>query len=432
MRTLTHSRRARFVVGREEGNVILAVLVIVVGSIAVVGLLASVASGLGQVRRDQSRADAFQFANAGIDHALYRVDTKTLPTSATGSYVPTRDADGIVTGFTESLILDGVSYELVVTQDPPGQDTVWKVSSVGTDPTGVRRQAIADIEATRLFENGFFTLNQFVITGTQFRNIPVAYDSGSCPAALTSCELQLPVPGRLGTNDLFEGSAATLESLVEQWSGFNMYGRSTIESAREHCFDNACHTETVTVGGETFTGQVFNIPEALEIEVPPVPAGARACPNGGMLGSAGVVTLLAPGDYNCLNLNLAGEIVVSPAGTVRIWIDRKLSAARGTVVNKEQRPVGFQLYQAESVDGLPYDGEICGSQIWGLLYTPSLEIRCSGTHQPTIYGAVVANLHVGAGNHFKFHWDVSTRDALNNGKYNVRSWRECPVGTTDC
>lgn len=430
MHTVTKLQAGGVATRREEGNVILSVLVIVVGSIAVVGLLASVASGLDQVRRDQSRADAFQFANAGIDHALYRVDTKSLPTTPTGSYVPAVAADGTVTGFTESLVLDGVSYELDVVQDPPGQDTVWKVRSVGTDPSGVQRQAIADIEATRLFENGFFTLNQFVITGTQFRNIPVAYDSVACPQALTSCELPFPVPARLGTNDLFEGSNATLVSLIEQWGGFNMYGRSTIEAARAHCFDGACHT---TMGqNPAVLGKVFNIPEALDIEVPQVPSGARACPNGGMVGSPGATTTLAPGDYNCLNLNLAGKIDISPPGTVRIWIDRKLSAARGTVVNEEQRSVRFQLYQSEPADGLPYDGEICGAEIWGVLYTPGLEIRCSGAHQPTIYGAVVANLHDGSGNHFKFHWDASTRDAINNGKYHVRNWRECSVSTTDC
>ena len=427
--TRTRSGRTR---DGEGGNVIISVLVIMVGTIAVVGLLASVASGLGQVRTDQSRAGAFQQANAGIDHALYRIDTQTLPLTDVGSYDPTV-VGGKVTGFTDALTADGMDYQLTVAQDPPGQDTVWRVESLGTDDTGRQRLAVADIEATRTFENGFFTLNQFIITGTQFRNIPVAYDSSvpGCITAPASCELGLPVEGRLGTNDLFEGANATLVSLIEQWSGFNLYGRATLDAARAQCFDGDCHT--TQSGDGTLTGQVFNIPEALEIETPPAPASAQPCPNGGHIGTSGTTTSLAPGDYNCATLNLAGKIVVNPPGTVRIWIEGKLSAAGDTVLNENQRPITMQLYQSTPADGLPYEGEICGSSIWGLLYTPGLEIKCSGSSQPTIHGAVVANLHDGAGNHFKFHWDASTRDALNNGKYHVENWRECPVsGAGSC
>lgn len=414
----------------EDGNVILSILVIVVGSIAVIGLLSTVASGLGQAQTDQSRADAFQFANAGIDAALYRIDTKTLPTTPSGTYMPTLGTDGSVVAFTETLALEGVDYRLDVAQDPIGQTTVWRASSTGTDRTGQRRQAVADIVATRLFENSFFTINRFALTGAQFRSDPVAYDSATCPQALPSCALTLPVPGRLGTNDLFEGSTATLSSLIEQWGGFTMYGRATIEAARQQCFNNRCHT--TTAGAPPVLGKVFNQPEALRIEVPPAPSGAKPCPNGGAIGAKGTTTSLPAGDYTCLDATLAGTVNVSGPGPVRLWVDRKLSAASGTVVNRGQRPMRFQVFQTEPPGGVPYDGEICGAEIWALLYTPGLKITCNGAHQPSIYGAVVANVHDGSGNHFKFHWDVSARDSVNNGRYNVRNWRECPVGTVDC
>jgi len=424
--------------GGEEGSVILSVLVALVGTVAVVGLLSSVGSGLNQVRRDQSRATAFQHSNAGVDAALYRIDTKTLPvvssTTSTGAYTPAF-VGGVFVGYDEVLDVGEIRYELVVRQDPVGQDTVWKVRSTGTEKrSGQRRQAIADIAATRTFENGFFTLNQFIITGTQFRNIPVAYDSsGACRTAVASCELPLPTEGTVGTNDLFEGSNATLVSLMEQWSGFNLYGRTTIQAAEDHCFDGECHTTFGSSPNGLVQGKVRNIPEALTVATPAKPETMSACPNGGNIGAPGVTTTLPPGDYLCQNLNLAGTINISgTSGRVRIWIENQLSAAGGTVVNKQQRPIRMQLLQATPADGQPFDGEICGAEIWGLLYTPGLEIKCNGSNQPSIYGAVVANLHDGAGNHFKFHWDVSTRNALNDGKYHVRNWRECSVSATDC
>jgi hypothetical protein len=49
-----------------------------------------------------------------------------------------------------------------------------------------------------------------------------------------------------------------------------------------------------------------------------------------------------------------------------------------------------------------------------------------------MYGAVVADIHGGTGNHFVFHWDIDSGDAVSNGRYVVRNWRECPPGSTDC
>lgn len=396
---------------QEEGSIIIALLVIMVGTAAVLAVMSSVVSGLGQVRTDQSRSNAFQYANAGIDHALYRVDS----------------GDFVGASFTDSLSSDGIVYEIEVTQDPIGQDTVWEVRSTGTDPSGKQRLAIANIEATPTFANGFFTINEFVLTGNQ-NQVPVAYDSSVCPLALASCELKDTSQGRLGTNDKFEGANATMTQLIEQWpGGFAVYGSPTLENAQSRCFPTAagvgrCHTATPP-------GTVHNEPEALVLEVPAVPATTQPCPTAA-LGGTGQVP---PGDYLCTDVNLDGVVSVGPgAGDARIWVTGELSASSTAVVNRQERPQRIQFYMEEKPAGYTYSGSICGAELWAVMMTPDLPVKCNGSHQPTIYGVVVANLHDGTGNHLDFHWDVSTRNAFNNGEYHVYNWRECPVGAVDC
>ena len=403
----------------EDGNIMLSILIISVSTLVLLAALQSVVGGFDLVRSDQERTNAFQYANAGIDEALYRIDSGDMPLTPqnSNSYVPTVE-NGEVTGFTETMTLDGSTYDVVVAQDPPGQNTVWSVRSTGTDPSGKRRQAIATIEAQRLFENGFFTVEEFTLNGNQLNTAPVAYRSSTCPQAYTSCELAWPVPGRLGTNGIFDGSIAMFEALKEQWSGFNMYGRATQAAADEACGEGACGTAPT----------VAAITDRLEINVPEPPATVTPCPSGGTIGVSGTTTSIAPGDYACSSLNLQGVIEVSGTGDARFWVDGPISVADGAIINQQQRPRRFQLFQ----DDTPGGGSICGSEIWSLMYTPGLTIDCVGEHQPIIYGAVVANLHQGDGNHFRFHWDFDSRDVVNTGKYVVKNWRECPADTDDC
>lgn len=400
----------------DQGSVIMAMIVVMVSTFAILGTLVAVTNGLDLARNDQDRTNAFQHANAGIDQAMYRLDTDRLPTTASGTYVPTV-VGGKVTAFTESVSVGASSFEVIATQDPPGQSTKWKVRSVGTDASGRRRQAIATISATPIFQNGFFTDRTFYLTGNQ--DTPVAYDSATCPQAFTSCELPSPVPGRLGTNATFEGSTATTGAFVAKWDGFNMYGRADQVAADAACDTGRCGTAP----------KVAAIPNRLAIRVPPVPAPNSGCPwPAGTIGLPGVTTTITPGDYVCTNVNLQGTVVVGGTGRVRLWVTGAFSAAAGSVVNRAQQTKRFQVYQNQAPGG----GSICDAEIWGLLYTPGLEINCNGSHQPKMYGAVVANLHGGTGNHFDFHWDIDSMYSVNDGLFVIKNWRECPPSQTDC
>lgn len=457
-------RRARC--ADEQGSVVVVVVVIATLSVAVVTLLATVQSNLGATRTDDDRTAAFQRANGGIDHALYRFDrsegltggtTSPLPSTAVGNYVPTVNAFGELLSFTDFVTVTAgtdptcpgaapavCSYTITATADPPGQTTQYRVTSVGVDSSGRQRQAVATLSAEPLFRDGFFTLLDFTLTGNQ--TTPIAYRSAinPCPWGPTEpapnniCSAPYsgeygpwppPIDGSIGTNGTFSGAQATVRAFAERWESFNMYGRSTFEAADEACAEGECTDE----GGE-----VIPFTDQKEIEIPDMPptlasgGTLQSCPNGGQFtGTASIPYVIPPGDYTCPIAAFSGVVNVGTGGNgrVRIWPTSRLRFASASVVNRLGYPKNLQIYYPEPSDPASNDSTICNAEVWALLYTPGLNIACNGAHQPEVFGAVVARLHGGTGNQFEFHWDMSSQLILHNGKYRVIDWRECPVGS---
>lgn len=387
----------------EAGSVMIVVIVMLVVALLVTAVLVQVEGGLNLARTDQNRTNAFHHANAGVDQALYRIENKDF-TGALAS----------ASGFSETITSGSSRFDVVATKQ---SERVWEVRSTGTDPSGRRRQAVATIAARSMFENGFFTLQNFNLTGSQ--TTPVAYRSSACPAA--DCAEPTPVAGYLGTNAAITGSTATAADFVARWGGFNMYGRSNQADADANCFDGGCGTAP----------KVRAITNRFEVVVPEVPSTAAPCPDGGNIGRSGQTTTIAPGDYTCEDLNLQGTVNVSgTTGAVRFWATRSFTVGDGAVVNRHQPTPRFQVYFPEQSGST--SSSVCRSEIWALLFTPGLTITCTGSHQPTIYGAVVAKLHDGRGAHFDFHWDMDAVDSVHDNKYVVRNWRECPPDAAPC
>lgn len=403
--------RFRRALADERGSVIMAVISITVALFAVIAVGGAVQGGLSSARTDQNRTNAFQYANAGIDLALYRIDRGDFSGP---------NYQALADGFRDSITVGGSTFTVEAVQTTPGVNHTWTVRSTGTDPSGRRRLAIATISTPRLFDHGFFTVDDFYLTGNQ--GTPVAYRSSVCPTAAPSCELPFPVPGRLGTNAEVRGSTATTDAFLARWAGFDMYGRATQEAADLACDNGRCGTAPVV---QAFSNQK-------PTEIPDQPADIEPCPSGGNV-TGGTLT---PGDYLCSSLQLDGTITVGAGGNgtgrVRIWVEGPFSASTSAVVNREQPTPKLQIFQQENPAGGYYNGSICGAEIWALLYTPGLMIHCNGSHQPTLYGAVIAQVHSGTGNHFDFHWDVDASDVTIEERFVVRDWRECPVGATDC
>lgn len=390
----------------ESGSVIVALVVIVVVALGLAVTLTHVNSGLNSTRVDQNRTNAFQLADAGMDQALYRIDT------------------GAASSFTDSLVVGTSTFAIVATRNTGGR--TWTVRSTGTDTSGRQRRVVATIGAESLFPEAFFTIQEFRLTGLN-DSTPVAYNSATCPAALASCELPRPIAGRLGTNGTISGSSSTSASFRANWQGFNMYGRTNQADADDACMDGN-GTATSGCGTDPQVAAITNRREVDQDKLTP-PGGTPSCPLGGIIGASGQTTTIPSGDYTCPNLTLRGTIVVGGTGNVRFWPTREFSAP-DAVVNRAQPTSRFQVYFPDQNPAA--EGGICGAEIWALLYTPGLSIDCNGSHQPTIYGAVVAKIHRGTGNQFNFHWDIAAVDAVHTGKYVIRDWRECPATQNDC
>jgi hypothetical protein len=302
------------------------------------------------------------------------------------------------------------------------------VVSTGTDTSGRKRRVVATIGAESLFSDAFFTTEGFGLTGTQ-EDSPVGYRSSQCdnfdPRLKSGgpCILSEPIPAWLGTNGTISGSDATAEIFKQRWEGFNMYGRTNQADADQACMEGRCGTAP----------KVAAITERKLIHEDKLTApGNATCPFGGNIGANGTTTILNAGDYTCPEFNLKGTIQVAGSGTVRLWPTRNFSVAPGSVVNRAQPPARFQVYFAPQKPSA--SGSICDAEIWALLYTPGLTIDCKGSKQPKIFGAVVAKVHngTGTGNHFNFHWDADSVDAVHTNKYVIRNWRECPATVNDC
>lgn len=402
---------------REQGSVMIAVVVVVVSAVAVAAMLQTVHGALRSARVDQNRTNALHVADAGLDQAVYRIDAADLPAVEAGSYVPTLTA-GEVSGFEERVTVGTAVFDVAAGRDSPGDASSWTVRSTGTDASGRRRMIVASVRATPLFGQGFFVSKDFSVTGNQ--TSPTWFRSSQCPTIQTdvqACELDPPIPTRVGANGTISGSAIPL--FAERWEGFTMYGRSTQEAANAACA--GCPPSQVGFSTNAYVPVV-----------PPVPANAQPCPGGGTIGTA----IVQPGDYFCPSLNLTGTIAVGAGGngtgTVRFWIQSGgggLSVS-GTL-NTGNRTSAVQIFMPATASGDAQSGSICDSEIWALLYAPGLSIQCTGSHQPTIYGAIVAHDYGGTGNQFGFHYDA---DALGvtDGRYVLANWRECPAGPSVC
>jgi hypothetical protein len=374
----------------EQGSIVLSLMIIVVSVIALTALSNSLLASLNQARNEQSRSSALQLANAGLDLAVYRIDSGEMTADFTDTYTEstgTATIEGTVTG-----------------------DGTWQVRSVGHDAAGKERQVVATVSTPKLFPDALFLHGDFALSGNQDLYF---YDS-SVGNVATLATPSSPMPASIGTNGTLDGSAISQFSSL--WAGFNMYGRATQAEA-----DAAC----VGCGGAP---KVVAVTDKLNRTPPSAPASALPCPSGGLVNGGSI----PPGDYVCSSLDLRGTVAVG--GRVRVWVNGPLSSS-GAVVNQYGRPQNFQLFQPTQEDGSPYPSSSSlkdKSEIWGLLFTPGLVIDETGNNLPEVHGAMIVDSYAGTGNQMDFYYDVQTSTVRRDGTFAVTNWRECPVGPTAC
>ncbi len=327
----------------EQGSVMITVAIITILSVVAVTLFSSVNSGLRRSRADQDRTDAFQFASAGIDQALYRIDSSNLELSASpgSTYIPTV-VGGVLTKFEETLAEDGQKFTVTARPTPVGQDARWTVTSLGTDKSGRQRQAVATIEAELLFENGFFTENLTEMNGSP--DFPEAYNSAVSPNPLLSRLLPRYATSIVTNGRINLKTKQTYDDWNAKWQSYNMYGRPTTDEARANCVNCA-------------PDLVHNFPDSQPTYVIPIPSNAKQCPGGGTI--TALHSPIDPGDYTCQELSFSGEIDIAGSGVARFWPTRKLTINNEATLNgpsggSHQRPQRLQIfYYDPSIYGVP-------------------------------------------------------------------------------
>jgi len=160
--------------GDERGNMVIAMMVIMVATGLIVASTALVQRGLKTSRRSGDSANALQLADAAVNDAVKDVG------STPGASLPV----------TTKTLGSAGSYSYSATLDPTA--SVWHIDAWGIDNSGVRRHVKAEAAPESLFSNAFFVDSALALPSG------VAMDSFTDGATLANtCTRK----GILGTND---------------------------------------------------------------------------------------------------------------------------------------------------------------------------------------------------------------------------------------
>lgn len=406
----TGPRRHHKVRGRtgDRGSVAMAMLIIVIVTGLIVALLATAEFGLRSSRRAGDSANALQLADAGVNDAIKAITAQ--PTSATS-----------FTGGPTTLGTAG-SYSYTAVKD----GTVWRVDSVGTDATGVRRRVLADAMDQPTFGNAFFGLASVSLKGSA--------DSYTGPSNPCSSDPAYGVVGSNGTIT-FTGGAGARNCRGGSWSyvvdGCSFNGQTTIPAG-------AIATGGCPPAPYTFTTtQRFNPPPVV-VPAGLVSEGAYTCPTNGTVPSGTHLYTSITFSNGCKVGGSAASVLYT-TGTVTIGVG---TGNCNNVINAPSGPCGsnFSNFSASwftsgwtsrlqvNVAG---NGQVAFANnaiFFGVINAPNSLVTANGggTPQVDVFGSVLANSATSAAQ-FRFHYDQALRQQLSTGQYRVSNWREEPL-----
>ena len=431
----------------ERGSIPLALLVVIIVGAVTAVLTSTVITGQRSTRFDAAFTDAVQYADAGVQDAVVKLNNNSL---AAGSY---------------TLDVDSTPADPVVqtTQITPQR---WEVSGTAT-VNGTTRRVVAEIREVPLFGFALFARNGVAFNGAN------ATDSYSSASGGTWCTGN----GVVGTDGALEFSGLknspchpTNKITVD---GAVLYGCGALDAAacRATTYDGAprcthsggdnCLTTDENLSGVPepdndgrLTAQADPFKLTPEEELQRVidedavceaagwpdapPAGvANAQPRDWVTDDGDVLTPRAAAtgrDFYCVeSLTFKGDTSVNrgPSGEpVRIHVRDTITVeGSGTTVNcnscnsnnpYNQRPDSAALQvigrntQSFNLD----DPQI----MWAAaVYAPSAQ--CEGPAGVDIYGSLICELvdNVGAWN---FHYDDALQEVGGSGRYAIATYRE--------
>lgn len=340
----------------DRGNIIIALMVILVITTLTVAVMTRTVGALDNVRVNQDLNAASAQADAGLSDALFRIDQY-------GSSDSTSFCVGSNPKCTVSSVpgAPDVSYSAVV----DGNINTYLVTSEGT--VNQRTQVIqATVQRTPAYPFAIFGNGDVTFNGN---------GSGTIQATTSSGAVDPNSQADVGSN-----GTITCNSGASEGSGQVSYQKSW----------KGCPQQIAGTGSyqpqNPVTAASCPSPNTADPPVPCVPAsGYNACPTGNTF--TGTIS----GVYYCTSsVTFSGTVTVSGSASVFVIPPSASTASvemSGSSVNAGGNPLDFSLYVAGS--GTVDTGN--GSQaatINGLLYAPSANMTSNGC-QMTLTGALV-------------------------------------------
>jgi Tfp pilus assembly protein PilX len=401
----SHPRRRGL--AEDRGSVAMAMMIVLIVTLLVVALLATAELGLRGSRRAGDSANALQLADAGINDATKAITSHT--TSFTGA----------------SSLGSAGSYSYTATKD----GNVWRLDSLGTDATGVRRRVLADAVDQPIFGNAFFGLTSVSLKGTA--------DSYTGPSNPCSSD---PASGVVGSNGTitFTGGGGTKN--CRGGSGWNYAADGCSFNAQTAIPAGAVGSGACPPAPDSFTTtQKFN-PPAVSVPSGLASEGPYTCATNGTIPSGTHLYTSVTLNHGCkVATTGTGEAVIYVTGPVTIGVG---SGNCNNVVNAPPGACGSNFasfpstwFQSGWTSKLQINvagnGQVSFANnaiFWGVINAPNSLVTAAGggTPQVDVFGSVLANSATSAAQ-FRFHYDQALKQQFSTGQYQITNWREEPV-----
>lgn len=425
---------------REEGSIILMMLVIFVASALVVTLTASVLIGMKSSRRAGDAANALQLADAGVNHAVRQItdDTST--------------AIGATISISGNLGSAG-SYSVSATKESVDD---WHLTAVGTDATGVKRKVQSDAIAEKLFSNAIFATNALTLGSGSAVD---SYKDGSTRE--NTCTLLGFVGSNTpaSTNLTVNGSGNGVRNCTQGKTTPPPTGYASYAYAYDGCvaYDDVTPPQASYQATGDACGKVIKAYPKFQVFQPDSSGIASSGPL--TCNSQMYLPALADGRrrYRYSSIILGdGCVLVDPAGTATqtnpliLFSDGSITIGTGSNDKVNRYPgscpqtanSGNNYYStshplSDYCTNWPGKLQIYGIgagtvslanhvDFWGVVYAPNYPLQSTGgSPHVTVFGSLYVS-SVSSAAQFEVHYDEAL-GGITTGKYSIRNWREEPL-----
>lgn len=402
---------------REEGSIVMVMLIALVATALVATTLVFAQSGLRDSRRSGDSANALQLADAGINDATRRASTVS-------GTVTCPDVSGIAFCDTRSLAGAG-TYTFVARREASAN--IWHVTSTGVDESGMQRRLSAYIRPVSIFANALFGKSALQLAAG------VAVDSYTDG---TNASTRCSGNGIVGTDTgaQFDQTGNGNGNAVNNCGGSYPYDKCISYS------DPAAPTDIPAQA---------NCPTPIDRDPNPFPLPTVTAPSGTPSAQPANICSggIPAGTYYWTSVTLTdgcrvnGAVKIFSSGPVTIGengsnkrVNQPQPGQGGCPANP---PVGYNIsyckgWPANLQIFVTNNSLVCFSgnntQFWGTITAPqSLFQRCGGggAHLE-MFGALIFN-SVDTQAQFSLHYDESLAN-LDSGTFGVRNWVEVASG----